>query len=956
MIAVNLSIPVHAQNCCDAPSNLLTNGGFDGGGSQWATVEGTPQFPGNVGCLAPGATQLWGNQVAGEAIAHAVDLKAGYTYDLSACVRGTSPEIGPGNGRFLIRAATNSTTVNYTDCPTGDCEVIGVTGVLLDSIWVTECISNWTPKQDYDRIIINPINDSNAPDPDSISWGQMDDLCIRVVDSNSCENNIVANPDIEQVGGTTANWSELYGSPDFFASSVQIWGNQNPTIGEAVYQELDNPLIPGHTYRILMEVRHVDDPTKKPSSQFRVRGSVTPPSDGTCTTDCFDLGVSPNITQTSGWALVSMVYQVPITAPYLNVITLNVQNESNALNGDSTSLGLIGNICIVDKGFTAEVCCEEELNLLTNGAFSQGNDSWITLEGTPQFPTGDGCDSVGSAQLWGNLVAGEAIYQEVNIQSGRTYDLSFCAKHFDEEIGPGRTRCQIRVATNDPSVNYENCPPGECEVIAVTEILNPDVWVPEQFQFTAGRDYSRLIINPINDSDAPNPDSISWARIDDLCLQLADPANCVCPENILLNGGLLSNNNGTPAPNWNTSYYTPDFRTTAVGLWGNENPTIGEGIHQKLSSPLLPDHLYQVTMTVRNGNEPTKMPYAMFKVRASDGPLASAACTGNCEIMGISGPVSDPVNWTQESFTFWVPSGATNLDHITLSVTNRSSAAHGDSTSYAHIDAICIVDKGLVSRDTTCCDSSTNRINNGTFSNALSGWDIVPGSHPTPQHAVNDGFLQPGSAQLWGNQQFGEALEQEVKFIAGREYTISFAAANVFPQVGPGNVSIELRAATNTAAINNRTCPVGECETIYVTPILQADQWETFCIEWEPSQNYDRLILFPTNSSAAPSPDSISWGRIDDICIDGIITGIEDLIVEQNLTISPNPASHTLHLSYDFGDIRTYQLRLFDVYGRQIQQFHLQGNGKYDLDISRLTPGVYVLQREGHRGIKFVKQ
>ena len=81
--------------------------------------------------------------------------------------------------------------------------------------------------------------------------------------------------------------------------------------------------------------------------------------------------------------------------------------------------------------------------------------------------------------------------------------------------------------------------------------------------------------------------------------------------------------------------------------------------------------------------------------------------------------------------------------------------------------------------------------------------------------------------------------------------------------------------------------PIGQ------SPILnQHDVWTHVCLpDWTPSANYNRLFINFQNSSTTNHGDSVSWGRIDDICIQVIDSGCcEDssqfaTLVNQGFTI-----------------------------------------------------------------------
>ena len=174
-----------------------------------------------------------------------------------------------------------------------------------------------------------------------------------------------------------------------------------------------------------------------------------------------------------------------------------------------------------------------------------------------------------------------------------------------------------------------------------------------------------------------------------------------------------------------------------------------------------------------------------------------------------------------------------------------------------------------------CCDEDNNLITNG-------GFDGLPGGNVTTPHAPwssgglspqvnnNDGCTANGSGQLWGNQGVGEKLQQintSGLFMANETYNISFCAAWVDINNRPPNLAhawVNVRAANGT--VTDQNCGSGTC--IGVSQVLDVDgQWEEVCFTWTPDANYDRIVFNTLNASSANHGDSVSWARIDDVCI-----------------------------------------------------------------------------------------
>ncbi len=84
-------------------------------------------------------------------------------------------------------------------------------------------------------------------------------------------------------------------------------------------------------------------------------------------------------------------------------------------------------------------------------------------------------------------------------------------------------------------------------------------------------------------------------------------------------------------------------------------------------------------------------------------------------------------------------------------------------------------------------------------------------------------------------------------------------------------------------------------------------------------------------------------------------TAISDLVLDEEVLLSPVPASHFLNLSTTYRGELTY--RMFDVIGHQRLVDNFEGQVR--IDLSRLVPGVYwveLVTSEGRRGYySFVK-
>lgn len=170
-----------------------------------------------------------------------------------------------------------------------------------------------------------------------------------------------------------------------------------------------------------------------------------------------------------------------------------------------------------------------------------------------------------------------------------------------------------------------------------------------------------------------------------------------CRGNLIANGNFMNGlvagpmGGGGSVSNWIAAYGTPDvslagFDPGSVGMWGNLNPTIGEGLQQNLgTNALVSGGTYLVSLRVKRGNDPNKQPYARFRVRASAAAMTSMS--GGIT-MGLTGNITS-TTWAPVSFTWTAPPGGP-FPFVTINVENNLSANDGAQTSYGAVDDVCI--------------------------------------------------------------------------------------------------------------------------------------------------------------------------------------------------------------------------------------------------------------------------
>jgi hypothetical protein len=168
-------------------------------------------------------------------------------------------------------------------------------------------------------------------------------------------------------------------------------------------------------------------------------------------------------------------------------------------------------------------------NVVANGDFDSGVvygsmpagsvADWSPLTQTPQVVSG--CSGPGGIQMWGNLAVGESIKQTLpgtGIQAGKTYRVSLLYRmpapgpDPQDEVSVRLAASAAAPATYPPLAGYD--------VIGVTPLTASGTCIPHTFPvWTAPNDAAFLTVNPENDSAINHGAEVSWAHVDDICIQ-----------------------------------------------------------------------------------------------------------------------------------------------------------------------------------------------------------------------------------------------------------------------------------------------------------------------------------------------------------------------------------------------------------------------------------------------------
>lgn len=220
-----------------------------------------------------------------------------------------------------------------------------------------------------------------------------------------------------------------------------------------------------------------------------------------------------------------------------------LDRSGNGFDGELFGFNLDGDISnFVRSDSPVNSCCRGtkpvdcgpcKNGMLANGSFEESDGfpvNWAMVGGTPQYPTNDGCDGGASIQMWGNRDLGEAVEQtSIAFEAGRTYRVSFCARFLEMNLPTPYVYFRFR-ASNSPLNNF-NCASG-CEVMGVSEPISSSGWACHEFTYTAAAEYNRLTINATNDVPDVSGDNttVSWGRIDDICIEDITATNTVQEE------------------------------------------------------------------------------------------------------------------------------------------------------------------------------------------------------------------------------------------------------------------------------------------------------------------------------------------------------------------------------------------------------------------------------------------
>jgi hypothetical protein len=200
-----------------------------------------------------------------------------------------------------------------------------------------------------------------------------------------------------------------------------------------------------------------------------------------------------------------------------------------------------------------------------------------------------------------------------------------------------------------------------------------------------------------------------------------------------------------------------------------------------------------------------------------------------------------------------------------------------------------------------CCRG--NILKNGNFSSfniagtsnfppsTVTKWDRAFG---TPQIASSplapgcDG--KPGFTMMWGNRVVGEAIRQtNVQIQPGRIYRVSACVrVDTSNPVLPKYVRFNVRASVGPLSSYTVTGPLPTVTTIGMigdatnTPVsspqgIVSTQWTSVTLpDWTAPAAFDTITINPENDSTRNDGNTVSWGHLDNFCIQEVRRGGSD--------------------------------------------------------------------------------
>ncbi len=269
-------------------------------------------------------------------------------------------------------------------------------------------------------------------------------------------------------------------------------------------------------------------------------------------------------------------------------------------------------------------------------------------------------------------------------------------------------------------------------------------------------------------------------------------------------------------------------------------------------TPTINANTYSVIVTDANGCKDTATVTVSIKPIPAFILQNQAVCQGQNATLTASGGGT----------YLWSPGGQTTASiTVTPSVTTTYSCAVTTNGCTGSASATVNV---------IICGCPNNIVQNGTFITGLTAGNLGFGgtappwtkAYNTPQVDINDGFVTNGSIQMWGNQAFGEGIQQPITVQVGCTYKLDFNAKYLVLNDSFGLFVPKVRFRANPASY----ITLGTGTLIGISqPLTTA--WLPYSMTWTPSSAAAVLNITPWNNNTSVIAAQTSWIKIDDICI-----------------------------------------------------------------------------------------
>jgi hypothetical protein len=171
--------------------------------------------------------------------------------------------------------------------------------------------------------------------------------------------------------------------------------------------------------------------------------------------------------------------------------------------------------------------------LVTNPDFAAGLTDWPTLTQSPQLAV-NGCNATNSLQMWGNHEVGESVKQALpggGLIAGHTYRVTVSYRWLDiNPTAPAYVRVRLAAFAAQPTAYppdggyaWSDVTPDTTSTTSCNTYTFPD--------FLATTTLPWLTINPENASTVNDGGLVSWAQIDDNCIEDVPPPPPHCEFN-----------------------------------------------------------------------------------------------------------------------------------------------------------------------------------------------------------------------------------------------------------------------------------------------------------------------------------------------------------------------------------------------------------------------------------------